>query len=202
MTWYLIIDRRNHDKGRLTLNPHPLSQAQQTVPRLWPIQCRGSAVQLICEGGYGTMRRRHCMNEGRAKKIWYLDTVINGVRHQRRLGKGITRSVAKELAQVIRGQILKGDFGIGKKTKDLTFDEARKKFEAWATARKETRTPSEVLQGMSASPRRVVQRQASEPDFFLRASRSTGKTRIATGARVRANRELAVFKACSTSAWS
>jgi len=50
--------------------------------------------------------------------------------YQRRLGKGITRSVALELAQVQRGAILKGQLGIGKKPKDLSFDDGRKKFEA------------------------------------------------------------------------
>lgn len=32
-------------------------------------------------------------------KTWYLDACINGTRHQKRLGKGITRSVALELAR-------------------------------------------------------------------------------------------------------
>jgi hypothetical protein len=73
-------------------------------------------------------------------KTWYLDACINGTRHQRRLGKGITRSVALELAQVQRGAILKGELGIGKKAKDLTFDDARKKFEAWATTEKRATT--------------------------------------------------------------
>ena len=73
-------------------------------------------------------------------KSWYLDCCINGVRHQRRLGKGISRSVALELAQVQRGAILKGELGIGKKAKDLSFDEARKKFEQWADATKKAGT--------------------------------------------------------------
>jgi hypothetical protein len=73
-------------------------------------------------------------------KTWYLDCNINGTRHQKRLGKGITRSVALELAQVQRGAILKGELGIGKKVRDLSFDDARKKFEAWATASKKSGT--------------------------------------------------------------
>src|SRR5262245_65368230 len=73
-------------------------------------------------------------------KSWYLDCCINGVRHQKRLGKSIARSVAVELAQVQRGQILKGEAGIGKKQKDLSFDDARKKFEAWTTASKKAGT--------------------------------------------------------------
>jgi hypothetical protein len=47
-----------------------------------------------------------------------------------RLGKHIAQHAAKEIAQVKRGAILKGEAGIGRKRKDLSFDEARKKFEA------------------------------------------------------------------------
>src|SRR5512139_3469013 len=73
-------------------------------------------------------------------KTWYLDCVINGVRHQRRLGKSITRSVALELARVQRAAILKGELGIGKKSKDIVFDAARLQFEAYVTATKRTNT--------------------------------------------------------------
>ena len=73
-------------------------------------------------------------------KSWYLDTRINGQRHAVRLGKNISRTVAKELASVKRGSILKGEVGIGRKKKDLSFDEARKRFEAWAMASKKPGT--------------------------------------------------------------
>jgi len=39
---------------------------------------------------------------------WFLDCEIRGVHYHRKLGKGITRSVAVELAQVERAAILKG----------------------------------------------------------------------------------------------
>ena len=72
-------------------------------------------------------------------KTWYLDCRINGIRHQVRLGKNITRSVARELAQVQRGAILKGEAGIGKKQKSLLFREARKKFdEKWVSEKRPT----------------------------------------------------------------
>ena len=72
-------------------------------------------------------------------KTWYLDCRINGIRYQLRLGKGITRSVARELAQVQRGAILKGEAGIGKKQKSLLFREARKKFdEKWISEKRPT----------------------------------------------------------------
>jgi len=71
---------------------------------------------------------------------WYLDCRIDGMRHVVKLGKYIKRTVAGELADVKRAAILKGEAGIGKKQKDLTFDDARKKFEAWATASKKAGT--------------------------------------------------------------
>lgn len=75
------------------------------------------------------------------KKTWYLEARIGGKRYQRRLGKNISRSVALELAQVVRGQILKGEAGIGgKKRRDIGFDEASEKFLAWATAEKRPNT--------------------------------------------------------------
>ena len=73
-------------------------------------------------------------------KTWWMDVTINGQRYQQRLGKGITCSVALEFAQVQRAAILRGEMGIGKKAKDISFDEARKKFEAWATAEKRATT--------------------------------------------------------------
>ncbi len=53
---------------------------------------------------------------------WWLDCRINGQRHQVKLGKGISRSVAAEIAQVKRAAILKGEAGIGRKRKDIAFD--------------------------------------------------------------------------------
>ncbi|MBI5315861.1 MAG: site-specific integrase [Nitrospirae bacterium] len=74
-------------------------------------------------------------------KSWYLEARIGGKRYQKRLGKGITRKIALELAQVVRGQILKGELGIGgKKKKDLSFSEARKRFEDWMHSDKKPNT--------------------------------------------------------------
>lgn len=72
-------------------------------------------------------------------KTWWMDVVINGVRYQKRLGRGITRQVAGELATIERGKILRGEAGIGKKHKDLLFMEARKKFvEKWVAEKRAT----------------------------------------------------------------
>src|SRR5215831_12247704 len=51
-----------------------------------------------------------------------------GTRYQVRLGKGITRTVAREIAQVKRGEILKGEVGLGRKRADLGFDDAKDEF--------------------------------------------------------------------------
>ena len=75
----------------------------------------------------------------RRGKTWYFDAVINGVRYQQRLAKGIQRGVALELATIERHKILRGEAGIGKKHKDLLFKEARKKFEEkWVVEKRAT----------------------------------------------------------------
>jgi integrase len=126
-------------------------------------------------------------------KTWYLDCNINGTRYQRRLGKGITRSVALELAQVQRGAILKGELGIGKKAKDLPFDEARKKFEAWADASKKPGTAKSYKECLRRLAESFSGKRLGELSPFLVEKHK--QARIQAGARVRANRELAVLKA-------
>lgn len=74
-------------------------------------------------------------------KSWFLEARINGVRYQKKLGRGISRSVAAELAQVLRGSILKNEAGIGgRKKKDLSFTEARQKFEDWMASDRKANT--------------------------------------------------------------
>jgi integrase len=108
------------------------------------------------------------------------------------LGKNISRSVALELAQVQRGAILKGELGIGKKAKDLTFDEARTKFAAWADANKKPATAvtyRECLVRLAESF--GGKRLSAISPFQVEAHK---QRRIQAGARVRANRELATLK--------
>ena len=70
-------------------------------------------------------------------KTWWLDFRHDGRRHVARLGKGINRTVAGELASVQRAAILKGEAGIGgPKRKDLLFDKAADEYLAWADANK------------------------------------------------------------------
>ena len=56
---------------------------------------------------------------------WWLDCRINGQRHALRIGKGISRTVAGEIARVKRAAILKGEAGIGgRKRADLPIEKA------------------------------------------------------------------------------
>jgi integrase-like protein/endosialidase-like protein len=75
----------------------------------------------------------------RGRTFW-LDCRINGQRHTVRLGKGITPSAAREIAQVKRSAILRDEVGIGRKKKDWLFDEAVTEFLAWAKAEKRPNT--------------------------------------------------------------
>lgn len=123
---------------------------------------------------------------------WFLDCEINGEHYHRKLGKGISRSVAVELAQIARTAILKGEAGIRKK-KDLSFDDARKKFETWAEANKKpgtTKTYKECLRRLADS---FSGKSLSALSPF--AVEKHKQDRLKAGARVRANRELGVLKA-------
>ncbi len=81
------------------------------------------------------------ISRGKGKlKTWWLDCRINGQRHQVRLGKGITRSGAGELAIDTRARILRGEAGISKKRKDLTFDKAAELCLQWVEAHKRPHT--------------------------------------------------------------
>jgi hypothetical protein len=46
-------------------------------------------------------------------RTWWLDFTHRSERHVLRLGRGITKTVARELASVQRGAILRGEAGIG-----------------------------------------------------------------------------------------
>jgi integrase len=121
-----------------------------------------------------------------------LDTRINGRRYVVRLGKGITRSVAKELAQVKRAAILKGEAGIVKPRRDLTFEEACKRFEAWAAANKKPRTVTSYRECLRRLAETFAGKRLGDISPFLVERHK--QVRIQAGARVRANRELAVLK--------
>jgi integrase len=124
-------------------------------------------------------------------ETWYLGCSINGTRYQKRIGKGITRTVARKMADVLRGKILTGDLGIGKKLKDLSFDEASKRFEDWATTNKKpgtTRHYQECLRQLATSF--SGKRLSQVSPFAVEAYKQIRFKQ----AKVCVNRELAVLK--------
>lgn len=123
-------------------------------------------------------------------KTWWLDFRHDGQRHVARLGKGINRTVAGELARVKRAAILKGEAGIGgAKRKDLLFDKTADEFMKWAEANKRRLTVKtyraciERLRDAFAGKRLG----ALSPFDLERYKRG----RIEAGVRVMVNRELA-----------
>jgi integrase len=125
-------------------------------------------------------------------KTWWLDFVHRGGRHVLRLGKGINRTVASELAQVQRAAILKAEAGIGgpPKGKDPLFDDAVKEFVAWAETNRKPRTARdyrEILEQLKATfgGRRLGQIDELSIERHKRARLS---------APAAANRELGVLK--------
>jgi integrase len=127
-------------------------------------------------------------------RTWWLDFVHRGQRHVLRLGKNINRTVAGELAQVQRAAILRAEAGIGgaPKGKDPLFDDAVKEFGAWAETNRKPRTArdyKEILERLKATfgGRRLGQIDELSIERHKRA-------RLAAGAPVAANRELAVMK--------
>ena len=95
-------------------------------------------------------------------KTWYLDFRHDGQRHVIRLGKSISRTVARELAQVKRAAILKGEAGIGGKRKDILFKEARVKFEAWMETEKRPNTVRRYKQCLIQLARAFAEKRLSE----------------------------------------
>lgn len=126
------------------------------------------------------------------RKTWWLDCVIDGTRHQRKLGKSISRSAAVELSLKYRVEILGGNLGYGKKVKDLTFDEARAKFESWCVANKKAGTVRSYKECLLRLAVTFSGKRLSQISSFHIEAHKQG--RIKAGAKVRANREVSVLK--------
>src|SRR5437867_11272070 len=100
-------------------------------------------------------------------KTWRLDIVIHGKRHQLTLGKNISRSVAAELAQIERAKILRGEAGIGRKPRDITFDKATADFLKASEANTRPNTIRGYRQHLDALAETFGQRKLSEISPFL-----------------------------------
>jgi integrase len=126
-------------------------------------------------------------------KTWWLTFMHEGRRHQLRLGKRISRTVAGELAQVKRAAILKGEAGIGRKRADLSFDEAAEAFLAWADANKRPRTAQTYRQCVKALAVSFAGRRLSTIGAFDVERHK--QARLKAGVRVMVNREREVLRA-------
>jgi integrase len=126
-------------------------------------------------------------------KTWWLDFRHDGRRHVARLGKGISRTVAGELASVKRAAILKGEAGIGgKKRKDMAFDDAAKEFLAWAKAEKKPKTAKLYGECPTQLKASFAGKRLSELHPFLIEKHK--RARLEAGAKVMPNRELSVLR--------
>jgi len=127
-------------------------------------------------------------------KTWWLDFRHDGQRHVARLGKGINRTVAGELASVKRAAILKGEAGIGgPKRKDLLFDKAADEYLAWADANKRRRTAANYRHCIERLKKAFPGKRLGEVSpFDLERYK---KARVGAGVRVMVNRELACVRA-------
>jgi integrase len=125
-------------------------------------------------------------------KTWLLDCRIDGRRHVVKLGKGISRTAASELASVKRSAILKGEAGIGKKRKDTSFEKAKEAFLDWTLTNKRPRTQRVYRQGLQRLAVSFGTKTLAHISSFdvERHKRS----RAEQGARIQANREVAVLK--------
>lgn len=126
-------------------------------------------------------------------KTWWLDFTHEGKRHVARLGRGINRTVAGEIARVKRAAILKGEAGIGgPRRKDLAFDKAAEEFLAQAKAEKRPRTAKRYAECIAQLKRSFTGKRLSEIHPFLLEKHK--RMRLGEGARVAPNRELQVLR--------
>ena len=125
-------------------------------------------------------------------RTWWLDFRHNGTRHQERIGRGINKTVAREIAQVKRAEILKGEAGIGKKRKDISFDEAADKFLDWVKANKRPKTLANFRSCIKNLSSAFGGRRLSAIHPFLLEKYKI--KRLNEGAKVAVNRELSCLR--------
>ncbi|MBN2242814.1 MAG: site-specific integrase [Acidobacteria bacterium] len=120
--------------------------------------------------------------------VWRLDCRINGQRYQLSLGKGITRTRAKEIAALKRAAILGGEAGIAKRKRDISFEKASEEFLSWAKANKRPKTFRGYESIMSRLKEYFGGKKLSEIHPFL--IEKYKQKRLSEGAKVGVNREL------------
>jgi len=118
--------------------------------------------------------------------------MINGRRYQIPIGKGISRSVARELVAIKRTDIIKGNAGILKKQKDCAFAKAQKEFLTWTAANKRPRTFHSYRECLTRLSESFQGKNLGDITTWLIEKHK--QSRAQAGAKIRANREIAVLK--------
>jgi integrase len=133
---------------------------------------------------------------------WWLSFMHHGKRYQMSLGRGISRKVAQELAQVKRAAILKGEAGIGKKKKDILFSVAAESFLEYVEANNRVKTVIAYKGSIDRLNEFFGDKQLGEISAFLiekyklsRLENGARRFHRSKGARVAINRELACLSA-------
>jgi hypothetical protein len=109
-----------------------------------------------------------------------------------RIGSNINRTVAKEIAQVERAKILRGEAGIGKKRKDVLFDKVALTFIVWAKTNKRPKTAACYTKCLQQLERSFAGRHLSQIQAF--AVEKHKHLRVKEDAPVAANRDLACLR--------
>jgi integrase len=123
---------------------------------------------------------------------FYLEFQHHGTRHRERLGSHLSWTTAREIAQVRRAEILKGEVGIGRKRADVLFDAVAKDFLAWATITKRPRTARIYASHVRQLLRAFKGKRLGE--LTKAAVEAYQQDRLAAGATVAPNRELAALR--------
>lgn len=118
--------------------------------------------------------------------IW--EAVIGGQRYRRSLGD-IPWKLALDRSRQMRVEILSGNYGFGRKTKDLSFNEAREHFESSIEKEKRPRTVKTYKECL----RRLAETFAGKPMSQI-STMAVQQHKHARKSKVRANREMGVLK--------
>ena len=145
------------------------------------------AAKKTGDGIYFRPSKKQPANKKRLVGSWWIDTRIGGKRYIRRLGKGITRQSAEELATVFRSKVLRGESGIGA-PKDITFDKAVEIFLEHSAANCSQHTVDDYRQSVRQLEKTFAGKRLSQITIF--ALEGHKRARIKQGAKVRVNREL------------
>lgn len=125
-------------------------------------------------------------------RTWMLDFRHEGQRYQVRLGRNISRTAARELAQIKRAAILKGEAGIGKKPKDIVFNQAAELFLQWTEANRKPKTLKCYGEFVGQLLKFFGGKKLGGIHPFL--IEKYKRKRLSDGAKVSVNRELSCLK--------